>query len=69
MKYKKIKDYKEECFRRLSGVRRSTFKKMMEMLEGAEKGKKSRGGKPTATEKRRGGGINDSWHARRDLNP
>ena len=46
LKYDKIKNYKDEEFRRLSGVKRSTFKKMIEKLEEAEKKKKVRGGKP-----------------------
>ena len=46
MKYEKIKNYKDEEFRRLSGVKRSTFEKMIEILEKAEKEKKARGGKP-----------------------
>lgn len=46
MKYDKIKNYKDDEFRRLSGVKRSTFKKMIEILEEAEKKKKIRGGKP-----------------------
>ena len=46
MKYEKIKDYKEEEFRRLSGVKKTTFKKMIEILEAAELKKKERGGKP-----------------------
>ncbi|WP_162531163.1 hypothetical protein [Holospora elegans] len=37
MKYEKIKDSKEEESRRLIGVRRSTFKKMIGILEEAEK--------------------------------
>lgn len=48
MKYEKIKDYKEEEFRRLSGVKRTTFKKMIRILEEAEQKKKVRGGKPNA---------------------
>ena len=48
MKYDKIKNYKDEEFRRLSGVNRSTFKKMIAILEGSEKEKKARGGKPNA---------------------
>lgn len=48
MKYEKIKNYKDEEFRRLSGVKRSTFKKMIAILEEAEKKKKIRGGKPNA---------------------
>ena len=48
MKYEKIKNYKDEEFRRLSGVKRSTFKKMIEILAEAENKKKTRGGKPSA---------------------
>ena len=48
MKYDKIKNYKDEEFRRLSGVKRATFKKMIEILEDAEKKKKVRGGKPNS---------------------
>ena len=48
MKYEKIKNYKDEEFRRLSGVKRSTFKKIIGILEEAEKKKKARGGKPNA---------------------
>ncbi|PPE06877.1 hypothetical protein HCUR_00090 [Holospora curviuscula] len=40
MKYQKIKNYKDEEFRRLSGVKRSTFKKIIALLEEAEKNKK-----------------------------
>jgi hypothetical protein len=40
MKYEKIKNYKDEEFRRLSGVKRFTFHKMIEILEEAEKQKK-----------------------------
>ena len=46
MKYEKIKDYKAEDFRRLSGVKRSSFEKMVEILKEAEGRKKARGGKP-----------------------
>lgn len=48
MKYEKIKNYQDEEFGRLSGVKRSRFKKMIEILEGAEKKKKVRGGKPNS---------------------
>ena len=37
--YEKIRNYKDEEFRRLSGVKRSTFKKMIEILEEGEKKK------------------------------
>ena len=46
MKYDKIKGYKDVEFRRLSGVKRSTFHNMIEILEESEKQKKARGGKP-----------------------
>ncbi len=46
MKYEKIKHYEDEEFRSLGGVKKSTFKKMIEILEEAEKQKKARGGKP-----------------------
>ena len=46
MKYDTIKNYTEEEFRRLSGVKRSTFEKMLSILEEAEQKKKARGGKP-----------------------
>ena len=48
MKYEKIKNYKDEEFRRLSGVKHSTFHKMIAILEEAQKQKKARGGKPNA---------------------
>jgi len=48
MKYDKIKNYKDEEFRRLSGVKSSTFKKMIEILQEAETKKKASGGKPNA---------------------
>jgi hypothetical protein len=46
MKYEKIKDYTEEEFRRLSGVRKATFQRMIEILQKEESEKKARGGKP-----------------------
>jgi hypothetical protein len=46
MKYEKIKEYKEEEFRRLTGVKRKTFDTMLEILKDAENKKKRRGGKP-----------------------
>ncbi len=45
MKYEKIKHYKDEEFRRLSGVKRSTFKKMIGILEEAEKKKRAEVGR------------------------
>lgn len=46
MKYKKIKDYKEEDFQRFSGIKRATFEKILEILKEAEQRKKAGGGKP-----------------------
>lgn len=46
MKYEKIKNYKDEEFRRLSGVKRCTFHKMIKILEEAEKQKKKEVGNP-----------------------
>ena len=45
MKCKKIKNYSEEEFRRLSGVKKATFNMMLEILNEAEKKKKAKGGK------------------------
>ncbi len=46
MKYKEIKEYKEEAFRRLTGVKRDTFLKMVSILNEEEKKKKNIGGRP-----------------------
>lgn len=46
MKFAKIKNLKEVEFRRLTGIKRKTFEKMREILETAEKIKKSNGGRP-----------------------
>lgn len=46
MKYATIKDFGDEKFRRLTGVKRSTFEQMMEILIKAEADKKASGGKP-----------------------
>jgi hypothetical protein len=45
MKYNQIEKFPDEQFRRLTGVKRSTFKKMIEILIEADKKKKSRGGR------------------------
>ena len=45
MKYKQIKELEEEKFCRLTGVKRSTFQKMIGILSEADKKKKSRGGR------------------------
>lgn len=46
MKYESLKEFKDEDFRRLTGIKRTTFEKMIEILKEAEKNKKSEGGKP-----------------------
>lgn len=45
MKYDQIKNLPEEQFRRLTGVKRTTFKKMIEILQEADQIKKIRGGR------------------------
>ena len=45
MKYEQIKGVEEEKFRRLTGVKRSTFDKMIDILNEADKKKKIRGGR------------------------
>ncbi len=45
MKYDQIKAFSDEEFRRLTGVKRSTFKKMVEILTNADQKKKARGGR------------------------
>ena len=50
MKYEKMKSYSEEKFRRITGVKRSTFKNMVEILEVAEAQRRAKGGpKPSLT--------------------
>jgi len=44
MKYEKMKSYSDEKFRRITGVKRSTFKRMVEILENAEKQRRAKGG-------------------------
>ena len=46
MKYEAAKGLKPGDFRRLTGITRKVFTKMITVLEEAEKQKKSRGGKP-----------------------
>ena len=50
MRYEKLKKYNDEEFRRLTGIKRATFFKMIEILEEAEKKKKAAGGKPNRLE-------------------
>jgi transposase len=45
MKYEQIKGLEEEKFRRLTGVKRSTFNKMIDILSEADEKKKVRGGR------------------------
>jgi transposase len=45
MKYDQIKELGKEKFRRLTGVKRSTFYKMIAILGEADKKKKNRGGR------------------------
>lgn len=45
MKYNQIKELEDEKFRRLTGVKRSTFIKMVNILREADDQKKSRGGR------------------------
>jgi len=46
MKYDCLKDFKNEEFRRLTGVKRATFEKMVTILKEAESSKKRFGGRP-----------------------
>ena len=45
MKFETVKDLKEEQFRRLTGVKRSTFNKMIEVLKESIEGRESRNGR------------------------
>lgn len=45
MKFEKVKDLEDEKFRRLTGVKRSTFEQMKLILEISHKEKKARGGR------------------------
>jgi hypothetical protein len=46
MKYENIQSYKNELFRRVTGVKRETFNKMVAILQEAENKKKISGGRP-----------------------
>lgn len=46
MYYKTLESFSEEAFRCLTGVKRSTFEKMVDILKEAEIRKKAFGGKP-----------------------
>jgi hypothetical protein len=45
MKYKTVNTLEEEAFRRLTGVKRTTFNKMSKILKEANKAKKRKGGR------------------------
>ena len=47
MKYEKLKSAPDAQFRRVTGVKRTTFEKMIEILKEAHKIKKSKGGRPS----------------------
>ena len=46
MRYDKIKELKGEKFRRLTGVKKKTYEKMLEILKKADKDKRAHGGRP-----------------------
>ena len=46
MKFKKIKNFQGNQFRRITGVKRKTFDKMVEIVKTKEKIKKAKGGRP-----------------------
>jgi hypothetical protein len=50
MRYDALKDFNEEEFRRLTGVMRTTFEKMVNILKEEEVKKKAAGGKPNNLE-------------------
>ena len=45
-RYEQLSDLSEVHFRRLTGVKRKTFEKMLEILSNAHTQKKHRGGRP-----------------------
>lgn len=46
MKFERVKNFTEVQFRRIMGIKKKTFDKMVEILINAEEIKKSRGGRP-----------------------
>lgn len=46
MKFEIIKDFLDKKFRRITGVKRTTFNKMVEIIQVSEKKKKAKGGRP-----------------------
>ena len=53
MKFDKVKDLEAEKFRRLTGVKRTTFDKMVVILGEAYKAKKHKGGRSSKLKYRR----------------
>jgi hypothetical protein len=47
MKYDNLKDYSADAFRRITGVKRSTFEKMLEILSSKHREKYLKGGRPS----------------------
>lgn len=47
MKHQNLKQLSDEQFRRVTGVKRSTFEKMLEILQVAYKKKHAKGGRPS----------------------
>jgi len=45
VKFEKVKELEDEKFRRLTGVKRTTFDKMILILEQSNRGKKIHGGR------------------------
>jgi len=46
MKYKNLEHLPDKQFRRITGVKRTTFHRMCEIIEEADKKKKAKGGRP-----------------------
>ena len=46
MKWKNLQSLSEKKFRRITGVKRLTFEKMLDIIKAAEKIKKAKGGRP-----------------------
>ena len=50
IKYTEVSHLEKEKFRRLTGVKRETFEKMLEILSAAHKKKKAKGGRPNGVD-------------------
>ena len=46
MRFEHVRNLKAEEFRRLTGVKRETFQKMVEIIDAVLRAKKARGGRP-----------------------